>query len=233
MKNALLGLIACMALLGVSQASPAWATSYIIDIGAGGPDGGWGCTTCSGGPTDSDVAPGTVVTLTNYLESGPLQLTLGPGTYSITNAATTGYYSAWNYEGYPTSGNWAWSFLIGADNGNGTATILNDGYILGAADTQAGVAALTGITTWDWQTELSGTSTAGFVDTLTLTATTTLDFFIDDYYLPDNGGGVALDIEPTSATPLPAALPLFVTGLGAMSLLGWRRKRKNAAAIAA
>ena len=35
------------------------------------------------------------------------------------------------------------------------------------------------------------------------------------------------------ATPLPAALPLFATGLGAMGLLGWRRKRKNAAAIAA
>jgi hypothetical protein len=33
-------------------------------------------------------------------------------------------------------------------------------------------------------------------------------------------------------TPLPAALPLFATGLGAMCLLGWRRKRK-ASAIAA
>jgi hypothetical protein len=36
-----------------------------------------------------------------------------------------------------------------------------------------------------------------------------------------------------SVTPLPAALPLFATGLGAMGLLGWRRKRKNTAAIAA
>ena len=34
-------------------------------------------------------------------------------------------------------------------------------------------------------------------------------------------------------TPLPAALPLFASGLGALGLLGWRRKRKNAAAIAA
>jgi hypothetical protein len=31
------------------------------------------------------------------------------------------------------------------------------------------------------------------------------------------------------ATPLPAALPLFATGLGALGLLGWRRKRKQAA----
>jgi hypothetical protein len=39
-----------------------------------------------------------------------------------------------------------------------------------------------------------------------------------------------LEIEPT---PLPAALPLFATGLGALGLFGWRRKRKDAAALAA
>ena len=33
-------------------------------------------------------------------------------------------------------------------------------------------------------------------------------------------------------TPLPAALPLFAGGLGALGLLGWRRKRKNAALAA-
>ena len=33
-----------------------------------------------------------------------------------------------------------------------------------------------------------------------------------------------------SETPLPAALPLFATGLGALGLLGWRRKRKAIAA---
>jgi hypothetical protein len=34
-------------------------------------------------------------------------------------------------------------------------------------------------------------------------------------------------------TPLPAALPLFATGLGALGLLGWRRKRRAAAALTA
>jgi hypothetical protein len=32
-----------------------------------------------------------------------------------------------------------------------------------------------------------------------------------------------------SPIPLPAALPLFATGLGALGLLGWRRKRATAA----
>jgi hypothetical protein len=32
-----------------------------------------------------------------------------------------------------------------------------------------------------------------------------------------------------AATPLPATLPLFATGLGVMGLFGWRKKRKKAA----
>jgi hypothetical protein len=48
--------------------------------------------------------------------------------------------------------------------------------------------------------------------------------FGNDIY--NNGGTVAV-------TPLPAALPLFATGLGGLGVFGWRRKRKNAAALAA
>jgi probable HAF family extracellular repeat protein len=36
--------------------------------------------------------------------------------------------------------------------------------------------------------------------------------------------------EYTAVTPLPAALPLFATGLVGLGLLGWRRKRKDIAA---
>jgi hypothetical protein len=39
--------------------------------------------------------------------------------------------------------------------------------------------------------------------------------------------------DDVSAVPLPAALPLFATGLGALGLLGWRRKRKASAVLAA
>ena len=59
-------------------------------------------------------------------------------------------------------------------------------------------------------------------------------FFIDDFqtllnYPPEAGSGRITFIEVSSdlsAVPLPAALPLFATGLGALGLLGWRRKRK-------
>jgi hypothetical protein len=38
---------------------------------------------------------------------------------------------------------------------------------------------------------------------------------------------VSVNSFAAAVTPLPAALPLFATGIGAMGLLGWRRKRKN------
>jgi hypothetical protein len=41
---------------------------------------------------------------------------------------------------------------------------------------------------------------------------------------------LAASFGPSTTTPLPAALPLFTTGLGALGLLGWRRKRKAQAA---
>jgi len=44
-----------------------------------------------------------------------------------------------------------------------------------------------------------------------------------------NEGSLFLDAVPSSATPLPAAFPLLASGLGALGLLGWRRKKKAAA----
>jgi hypothetical protein len=40
---------------------------------------------------------------------------------------------------------------------------------------------------------------------------------------------VAVSDQAPGEVPLPAALPLFATGLGIMGLAGWRRKRKAAA----
>ena len=49
-----------------------------------------------------------------------------------------------------------------------------------------------------------------------------------------NGGLIAqFNAVTANATPLPGALPLFATVLGGMGLFGWRKKRKDAAAMAA
>ena len=43
-------------------------------------------------------------------------------------------------------------------------------------------------------------------------------------------GGIIGSEQPLAQTPLPATLPLFASGLSALGLLGWRRKRKALAA---
>jgi hypothetical protein len=42
-----------------------------------------------------------------------------------------------------------------------------------------------------------------------------------------NVGPISFDATPVPTTPLPTTLPLFATGLGALGLLGWRRKRET------
>jgi hypothetical protein len=68
-----------------------------------------------------------------------------------------------------------------------------------------------------------------------------------DTLIPDSGtitvGGVtpgeevSVTVTPSYSTPIfppiPTALRLFATGLGAMGLFGWRRKRKAVAIAAA
>lgn len=74
----------------------------------------------------------------------------------------------------------------------------------------------------DFQTVLL----SGWTDlaSLTISGVDASDAFGD--YSVDN-----IVLESTAA-PLPAALPLFATGLAALGLLGCRRKRKDAALAA-
>ena len=64
--------------------------------------------------------------------------------------------------------------------------------------------------------------------------TGTVDFIVEGVITASPFNGMALTDHITvtapvvPSVPLPGALPLFATGLGALSLLGWRRKRKAA-----
>jgi hypothetical protein len=80
-----------------------------------------------------------------------------------------------------------------------------------------------------------------YSDTLTIVGGTTLSILVggniwnvvvNGLTIGPNAGGPEIGYltaqvsDPPAATPLPAALVLFGTGLGAMGLFGWRRKRK-------
>jgi len=58
-------------------------------------------------------------------------------------------------------------------------------------------------------------------------STTIVGLADDTFNVLTGGPETGLTFTPvTSSTPLPAALPLFATGIGGLGLLGWRRKRK-------
>jgi hypothetical protein len=71
----------------------------------------------------------------------------------------------------------------------------------------------------------------GVMDTVTVDLT---DSFLGGIVHPpvtSNGVDFSTQVNlalPPSAVPLPAALPLFATGLVGLGLLGWRRKRAAA-----
>lgn len=54
-------------------------------------------------------------------------------------------------------------------------------------------------------------------------------YLLDNYLESSIDPNYAVLFTPVSTTPLPAALPLFAGGLGALGLFGWRRKRKASA----
>ena len=114
-------------------------------------------------------------------------------------------------------------------------------------DVSGSVSALSTDGSWSADQGASTTALGSFTDTLIcnsgcgpeLTAIFSSTNLVANYTLlngdivgfsaANTSNGFFADNTAPSAVPLPAALPLFATGLGALGLLGWRRKRKAAA----
>jgi hypothetical protein len=133
-------------------------------------------------------------------------------------------------------------------------TILSNNISL-VSGQQIGLTTPTPVTLGSTFTKSFATSLGVFVESLTVTlvtpgpssrgidATGTITgggfdptpVFYSAAYTQNGGPGAQINASfndsttPPSTTPLPAALPLFATGIGAMGLIGWRRKRKSQA----
>ena len=156
----------------------------------------------------------------------PVQVTLGPGTYLITDAwsptNSTALYGSWNFEaGNPTAWSWHWKVLY--DDGDDGATIDPSNYashLIADVDpteafSTAAAAALFGYNTAPLQIALS--------------STTTLDFIVNDYYLPDNAGGVSLDVhDEFSSVPEAPTWTMMIAGLAGLGFMRhWRIKARR------
>jgi hypothetical protein len=63
----------------------------------------------------------------------------------------------------------------------------------------------------------------GFTDSSAFSSLTIIDFGGDNFGID----GISFNKGQLAPTPLPAALPLFASGLGLLGLLGWRSKKKK------
>ncbi len=213
MKMKLLGLLALLAWLG---ASPASATTYDYSVSfsvGGGPDNtvaigsftGYIDTSCDSCYLTSSDVLSWLIAASDGTSAGSSGATSGISYYgTVLQATPTGIYTSGGIGGF----NFEFCGDVSNCNANQQLSFVvrNGGYFPTVY-----------IITW-----YEGSSTiyqsGGFgwpVHQIASPATSTLPF---------------CQLGPCpSATPLPAALPLFATGIGALGLLGWRRKRKNAA----
>jgi len=204
MRMKLVSIAAALALFGLS--SPSYALNFMFSFTDTDPAGGPNCTNCN--------VPGTVTGEIFGLTEG-------------TSAAVD--LQIFSTPDYPVGGPPAFDAFAG---GNWFSPIANTFTV------SSGV-----ITSWTF--EANGVGSGGtwrfdLISTDSLFGPLNHMFFsssIPDPQSPDfvqyETASPSIEFTPVDGqTPIPAALPLFATGLGAMGLFGWRRKRKAPPAAA-
>lgn len=135
----------------------------------------------------------------------PVTLTLKPGTYRISYAGAEGRYKGWRIN---RESHWVWNFGIAVNIGGGKGQLLYAAVGWGIYDSLAEltaskskVVAGAGGPNNKMPVVVRSGGPRAYVDKLTLTATTKLSFFVLDYDVSDNAGGVSLKIEQLSEQP--------------------------------
>lgn len=175
------------ACLAVLATSPAHALVVNIDSTHG--------FSYDGGGSDPAPLPGQHI---NPIGT-PVLLSLPAGDYTITNAYAEGQpdalYRAWSYNVGTSS--WGWAYAV-ADHATDTVIFYDAAGGGGSADQVAALPAV-----------------QSYAKTFTLPVATTLLFTLRDYYVPDNAGGISLNVTPV---PEPASAALVAMALGVVGL---------------
>lgn len=181
--------LSIVALLSAT-ALPAVAHADIINVNGAVT----GCTTCNGSPH-----PVAGDTLGDFI--APVLVTLGPGTYNVTNGVGLegALYDAWRFNG--SEENWIWSFIIADAT---THKVVLDSL----PDANAFVGTHSAVAGSSYALNYSGS--------FTLSQSTQLAFITEDYFPGDNAGGVSLKVELANkdGVPEPASWALMICGLG-------------------
>ena len=181
-------------------------------------------------------------TLAAATSSSFVGLTTGDTTGLTFTPADVGAYGTYTA---PPPGSPAGTDVINIHPGNGQYGFFEVAFTLPSGATNVSINGSANVDDFGW-IFINGHqigSEASEYGNATFSSTLASNFFVgvNEFLVSDinSGGGpsgaafyatVSYDV---STTPLPAALPLFATGLGALGLLGWRRKRKTAALAAA
>lgn len=188
--------------LAAALLSPAAQAQGIINIQGFGSDG------AGANISSYPVAPGTLVSLFN-----PVLVNFAAGDYQLSSAwgLPGATYNTWNFQS-SAPGSWASHFVAAEVLGGGQYRLLLDGVSLLDPTCRNHFCA--------WDTEAQ--ATAAFLATppflLHLDNAATVAFASADYFLPDNLGGISLQVTPV---PEPERWAMLALGL---ALLAWRRR---------